>query len=56
MNKYLEQIIMSIIVITLLTISNKVFELYPSAKFSVIIFDLVIAFVLLKIAFKRLSA
>ena len=50
-----KQFIMGYIVATLLTVSNYVAKFHPSTRIPVIIFDLMIAFVLLRLAYKRLS-
>lgn len=54
MKKNFQMIIMGLIVMTLLILSNLVFELYPSSKYAVIAFDSLLAIVLLRFAVREL--
>ena len=49
--KNLKMILIGTVVMALLIISNLVFELYPSTKYAVIAFDLLLFIVILRFAF-----
>lgn len=57
MRNFLQNMLMGLIVVSLLTLSNMVFEYRPSfyTATGVVIFDLLMAFVLIKLAYKKLS-
>lgn len=53
--KNFKMFMIGLIVTTLLILSNLIFELYPSTKYVVIAFDLLLLIVVLRFAFKEIK-